>query len=142
MKEELYFQDEIITEIIALNEIIIYGAGVMGQALKLCLESEPYNKKVQLFIVNSMDGNPGKISFTPVISIDQADEYKEHKIIVALNEANMPGAVDCLRTKGFKNLILLNAAGDDWAHIKANYFLSNPDRCYIPFRMMNVGNGM
>ena len=142
MRNGQYFNDEIISRINDLDEIIVYGAGVMGKALKLCLESEPYNKKICLFIVNDVDRNPEMIGDTPVIAIDKAEEYKDQVIMVALNETHMPRAVETLRVKGFKNLILLNAAGDEWSHIKANYFLSNPNHCYIPFMMIERGCGM
>ncbi len=137
-----YFDDEIIDQISAMDEIIIYGAGVMGQALKLCLESKPYKKRVSLFIVASMTGNPKQIGDARIIELNQSEEYKDRMIFVALNETHMSGAVEELRARGFNNLILLNAAGDEWSHIKVNYFLNNPDQCFLPFRMMERGSVM
>ena len=119
------------------NRVLIYGAGVMGHALKLCLESKPYNKKVQKFIVFSEDNNPKEINGTPVIGIEKAGEYREETIIVALNEKNMSGAVEGLHNHGFKNLILLDAACDEWSDIKMNYFMNNQDKCYLPFKMLS-----
>ncbi|WP_051200194.1 DUF4422 domain-containing protein [Butyrivibrio sp. FCS006] len=128
--------DETIARISALDEIIIYGAGVMGRALKLCLESEPYNKRVCRFIVNDINRNPKMIGNVPVIALDKADEYKDRLIIVALNESHMPVAVETLNKRGFQKLIMLNAAGDVWMDIKAFFFLHNQDKCYIPFKML------
>lgn len=142
MKNELYFNDEIIEKICALDEVIVYGAGVMGQALKLCLESKPYDKPVDLFIVKKADENPKKIGNTKVLPLDKAKGVRERTIIVALNEMHMSGAIEELHMKGFEKLLLLNAAGDEWSHIKANFFLNNPEKCYIPFRMIERGNRM
>ena len=133
---EKIIQGEVTNRIFSLNKIIIYGAGVMGRALKMCLESKPYEKRVCCFIVSNMTNNPETIDGTQVIGITDADEYRNETIIVALNETNMPGAVSGLHEHGFNNLILLNAAGDEWSYIKEDYFLNNQDQCYIPFRML------
>lgn len=136
MIDGLYFCNDIISKINSLDEVVIYGAGVMGQALKLCIEAAPYNKKIYRFIVSDTEKNPKTIGGTPVIGVNEADKYKKQTVIVALNESNMPGAVEGLRDLGFNDLIMLNAAGDEWAYIKAIFFLCNQDQCYIPFRML------
>ena len=133
---EKIIQGEVTNRIFSLNKIIIYGAGVMGRALKMCLESKPYNKKVHCFIVSNTANNPEMIDGTPVIGIEDADDYKNEMIIVALNETNMPSAVKALHNHGFNSLMMLNAAGDEWAYIKENYFLDNQDQCYIPFKIL------
>ncbi len=125
-----------IEKIMKMNKVLIYGAGVMGRALKLCIESKPYFKNIYTFIVSDMNNNSVAIGNTPVIGISDADEYKDETIIVALNESNMPGAVENLYEHGFNNLILLNAASDDWSYIKACFFMNNQDRCFIPFKML------
>lgn len=119
-----------------IENVIIFGAGVMGQALKMCLEAKPYKKKVHCFIVSDTVNNPKSIDGTPVVCIKDADEYKDETVIVALNEANMPGAVEVLHSCGFNNLMLLNAAGDEWSYIKAKFFLNNQNLCYIPFSIL------
>lgn len=128
--------ETVIERIRALDRVNVYGAGVMGQALKMCLESKPYDKKVHCFIVSSKSNNPEILGDTPVIGIEDAGEYKSEIIVVALNESNMLGAVEGLYSRGFKNLIMLNAAGDEWSYIKEYFFLSNQERCYIPFKML------
>lgn len=128
--------DSLIEQIKSDDQVIIFGAGVMGRALKMCLESKPFDKRVHCFIVSTTANNPETIDGAPVINLEDADEYKNEKIIVALNETNMPGAVEGLHDHGFNNLLLLSAAGDEWSYIKADYFLSNQDQCYIPFKML------
>ncbi len=125
-----------IEQIKELNSIVIFGAGVMGRALKMCLESKPFDRRVSCFIVSSMENNPEFIDGIPVIDIEFAYEYKKDAIIVALNEKNLPGAIEILYNHGFENLLLLNAAGDEWSNIKEVYFLNNQDQCYMPFKML------
>ncbi len=125
-----------IEQINNMDQIAIFGAGIMGKALKLCLESKPFNKKVSCFIVSSLNNNPAKIDDTTVIDIDSANEYKDKTIIVALNESNLPGAIETLNNHGFNKLLVLNAAGDEWSDVKASFFLYNQEQCFIPFKML------
>ncbi|WP_155828906.1 nucleoside-diphosphate sugar epimerase/dehydratase [Butyrivibrio sp. NC2007] len=135
----MVISDTAIEKIMCMDKIVIYGAGVMGKALKLCLESKPFNKRIQCFIVSNRLSNPKMIKGTPVIGMEEAEEYKDDTIIVALNENNMPGAIEGLHKQGFKKLLIMNAASDEWSHIKKCYFLNNQDKCYIPFKMLPEG---
>lgn len=137
----MFYSDETVNRICGLKRVIIYGAGTMGRALKVCLESDVYNKSVERFLVQSLTGNPKDIDGCPVTEIgDFVDKNAE--IIVALNEKNMPSAVHTLNDRGFTNLILLNAAGDSWSYIKGNYFLEQRDLCipFIPIPTCNTNN--
>ena len=137
MERRLYYEDETVGRICGLDRIIIYGAGIMGRALKLCLESDVYGKKVEYFVVMNEEGNPHDIDGCPVIGIDKAVNDKDSIIIVALNEKNLNTAVPVLTKHGFKNLIVLNAAGDSWTYIKGNYLLSDKTEKYLPFLPIN-----
>ena len=63
MKESILYKGELITELMKEGEVIIYGAGVMGKALKVCLKNAPYNLSVTSFLVRSMEGNPEEIEY-------------------------------------------------------------------------------
>ncbi len=128
----------IIEQINKMDKIIIFGAGVMGKALKMCLEAKPFNKTISCFIVSDIGNNPASIDGVRVIDIQRASEYKNATIIVALNESNLPGAIEGLHSHGFNNLLILNAAGDEWSSIKAYYFLHNQNECYIPYKELPV----
>ncbi len=137
MTSDLYYKNNTIIDICKLDKVIIYGAGIMGRALKLCLESDVYRKKVSLFIVMNEEQNPKQIDNCPVIGLDNVDLNKDEPIIVALNEKNMESAKRELRERGFCNLILLDAASDSWSYIKGNYFLSTDTEKYLPFEPVN-----
>lgn len=128
---KVFYSDDTVNKICSLHRVIIYGAGTMGRALKVCLESDAYNKSVERFLVQSKSDNPIDIDGCPVTEIGEFND-NDADIIVALNEKNMPSAVQTLNSRGFYNLILLNAAGDSWSFIKGNYFLEKRN-LYIPF---------
>lgn len=125
-----YYNDEL-GFINNLNKIVVYGAGTMGRALKLCLESGTYRKRVNFFLVRDEDDNPVDIDGCQVVRLSQYKGPKNIPIIVALNEKNMISACNGLKEKGFSNLIRLNAAGDTWQYIKGNYFVETKN-LYLP----------
>lgn len=127
------YSSKLIDRICSIDNIIIYGAGIMGKALKLCLESAPYNKKIECFIVNDTTNNPETIDGIPVKSIVDSCCYKAREIIVALNENNMPSAISDLKSAGFTKCIELNANSEEWSYIKGEYFYNNSIECYIPY---------
>ena len=135
--KRLYYSDEIVNEIDNLEHIVIYGAGTMGRALKLCLESDVYKKKVECFLVHSLENNPSDIDGCPVFESSAYSE-KERKIIVALNEKNLVSAIQALDEEGFHNLIILNASGDSWSYLKGNYFRNYNKSLYLPFESVKA----
>ena len=45
------YWNKALEEILSAGEIMIYGAGVMGRAVKSCLESAPYEIKVYRAVI-------------------------------------------------------------------------------------------
>lgn len=119
------------------DDVIIYGAGVMGKALKLCLETSPFNSHVRTFIVRSMDNNPDHIDSTPVIPLNRAQQYRHKKVIVALNEKNMLSAEKGLKEAGFDNLVLMDAAGDKFCRIKKIFLKYHPELSPFPVHFVH-----
>ncbi len=125
MKESILYKGELITELMKEGEVIIYGAGVMGKALKVCLKNAPYNLSVTSFLVRSMEGNPEEIEGVPVLDLEHGLKYREKKILVALHEKYIEGALMELRDKGFSNLIPISFDSDIWSNIRGNWLYSN-----------------
>ena len=63
------YWNELLEEILRAGEIVIYGAGVMGRAVKSCLTDAPYYVTVKAFMVESLRNNPAYIDEIPVIDI-------------------------------------------------------------------------
>ena len=107
------------------DKIFIYGAGLMGKALKKCLTEAPYKKVISGFLVANMDNNPEKIDNIPVMDIAHAAEYKESLVLVALHEKNINGVLDSLDDKGFENVVPVSFDSDLWSEIRGNWFRVN-----------------
>lgn len=116
------YWNKALEEILSAGEIMIYGAGVMGRAVKSCLESAPYEIKVTRFIVQSLQENPKHVGGVPVIDISHASLYRDAWIVAALHERNMPGALRQLSEAGFRHVVPLSFDSDEWSDIRGNWF--------------------
>lgn len=126
------YQNELILELQNVKEIVIYGAGTMGRAVKQCLEEEPYNVKIKSFIVQSLENNPSMIGNVPVVDLVHADEYKKDLLIVALHEKYIDQAVRNLQCEGFINIVPITFDSDVWSDIRGNWF-------YYQSKTQNIG---
>lgn len=122
MESGIIYWDETVKKIMNTEKIAIYGAGVMGKALQTCLINEPYCKTIDSFIVNDITNNPSSIDGIPVTDIEQAEDLKEHMILVALHEKHINEAVAELERKGFKYIIPISFDSDVWSSIRGNWF--------------------
>lgn len=122
MEKNLIYWDEVIQKIFLAEEIVIYGVGVMGKALKICLQDEPYDKKISCFLVGDLKDNPEAVDNIPVVDLEHADQYKENLILVALHEKHMGGALKSLQEGGFLNVVPVSFDSDTWSDIRGNWF--------------------
>lgn len=116
------YWNKLVEEILNADEVIIYGAGMMGKTVKSCLESEPYCVRIKAFIVESLESNPNHVDGIPVIDIGHAGLYKDALILAALHEKNMPGALKRLSEAGFWHVRPLSFDSDEWSDIRGNWF--------------------
>lgn len=117
--------NEVIREIENADKLLIYGAGLMGRALKKCLTESPCNRSLSGFIVESMENNPETIENIRVMDIAHAAEFRDGVILVALHEKNIGGVVEKLRGHGFSNVIPVSFDSDLWSEIRGNWFRLN-----------------
>lgn len=118
----MLYNNELNTRITKLNEVIIYGAGVMGQALMTCLSGAPYNSTILCFIVENTENNPKDILGIPVISLEESVRYKEKTILVALHEKSITQAMEKLYANGFFDLLPISFDSDIWSCIRGNWW--------------------
>lgn len=116
------------------EEVIIYGAGDMGRALKKCLESEPFNKQISAYIVQNMKNNPSDIEGSPVISISSGESYKNKLLLVALNDKIIQEALTVIQMYKFENVIPVSFDGDLWCKIRDLWFESHREILTISYR--------
>ncbi|SFG25421.1 DUF4422 domain-containing protein [Oribacterium sp. WCC10] len=119
--ELLKYKTEIISRIINSNEVIVYGAGTMGTAVRKCITDAPYNLSVKCFIVKNMEDNAYSVDELPVIDTAHASTYKDSTILIALNSKFIPEVVNDLTEAGFTNLIPISFDGDEWSTIRGNW---------------------
>lgn len=117
--------DEMTYRIENADKLFIYGAGLMGKALKKCLTEAPYNKVISGFVVGSMENNPEIIDDIAVMDVACAVEFKDSVVLVALHEKHMISALENLRKHGFSNLISVSFDSDLWSEIRGNWFRTN-----------------
>lgn len=116
------YWNSLLGEIINAGEVVIYGAGLMGQTVKKCLEDAPYYVKVKVFIVESLMDNPDHVDGVPVINVTQALSYRNALVLVALHEKNMSGVVEKLLKAGFQYVRRMSFDSDEWSDIRGNWF--------------------
>ena len=102
------------------EKVVIYGAGLMGKALKRCLDSSG-NTDIICFLVQSSEGNPAEIDGIPVVSLDNAKDFQNEHVLIALHEKHMDSALENLRKRGFINLTPLSFDSDLWSELREGY---------------------
>ncbi len=107
------------------KNIVIYGAGTMGKAVRKCLTEVPYNLSIECFIVKSMEDNTDSVDGVPVIDITHASEYKDSTVLIALNGKFIPEVMRDLTEAGFTDLIPISFDGDEWTVIRGNWMKAN-----------------
>lgn len=129
--------NELLEAILRSGEIVIYGAGVMGRAVKHCLEDAPYYVHVKAFIVESLKNNPDNINDVPIVDIAHASLYRETLVIVALHEKNIKGVLRQLSENGFRYVKPLSFDSDDWSDIRGNWFRYSKSEGQEPYIDLN-----
>lgn len=133
----MLYKCDLITQLMKKDEVIIYGAGVMGKALMKCLKDAPYNLPVTCFLVRNMEGNPKEIEGIPVLDLEHATGYGEKTILVALHEKYIEGAMEELRNKGFHQLVPISFDSDVWSNIRGNWLYSNQVKSGLVYADLN-----
>ena len=122
MDGKLWYENKLIDRLRETDGIIIYGAGVMGRAVKRCLEGAPYGMRVKSFLVESLEGNAQTVDGAPVLELANAQRHRDALILVALHERHMARAMERLREEGFSDLAPVSFDSDVWSDIRGNWF--------------------
>lgn len=124
MKDVIRMNQQI-EKIVNSQEIIIYGAGLMGKNLFTILTSSVFNKRIKAFIVREKDGNPDYIDDVPVFAMNDAVDYKNKLTLVALHEKHLNGAMKELRENGYVNLLPVSFDNDLWCDMREEWINAN-----------------
>lgn len=118
----MIYWNELLKEILNAKQVVIYGAGTMGKAVKKCLEEAPYYVRIKAFLVKSLEDNPDEIDGVPVMNLANASRYQDDLILVALHEKNIKGVLNLLSESGFRYVKPLSFDSDEWSDIRGNWF--------------------
>ena len=118
-----YYAKELVQQLQRSKSIAIYGAGIVGKAAANCLMSEPYNLKIDCFLVSDLAGNPKKINGIPVICLqDGKRKYNNATVLVAVLEKYLDEIISSLTAAGFENVISLGFESDLWSEVRGNAY--------------------
>lgn len=110
-----------IKKICSASSVTIYGAGMMGRSLLKCLSQEPFNKKIDSFVVNDLSGNPSSINGIPVVDLKHVKYMKDELFLVALHEKYISKAINDLVKAGVTNMIPISFDCDLWCQIREDW---------------------
>ena len=112
---------EIVIKLKKEESVYIYGAGDVAKEVAYCLLREPYNKKINSFIVS---GKPSvsEIFDIPVVSFSDAQFDSEKLIVVAVLEKYRDEILELLNTHGLNNTIALTFESDLWCEVRKYSF--------------------
>ena len=91
--------------------LVIYGAGMMGQAFLKYLRENHFQEKVRCFLVTSQDGKAETIQGVSVISLDQYMENEAKNtdlVVVAVDGGHQREIEAILKEKGIEDAELLD----------------------------------
>lgn len=104
-KERIKKIDDVINQ---YDQIIIYGAGMLGKIMHGILMEGRRNIKVKYFAVSDLEGNPDDLYGVPVRQIDELLRYKENAlVIISVGKKNTQEIEHRLKSIGFVHYVLM-----------------------------------
>lgn len=120
---DFYYEKELSQKIVSGKSIVVYGARIVAQEVASCLMAEPYNCKIEAFMVTDLEGNPRELLGRKVVTVQEGKAlYKESLVIVAVLERYIGEIKATLCSLGFENVIFLGFESDAWSGLRGNFF--------------------
>ncbi len=118
-----YYAKEVVEQLQQSESIVIYGARIVAKEVATTLMAEPYNFKIDCFMVSDLEGNPREINGIPVICLkDGKETYKNATVLIAVLEKYLDDIMFSLEENGFENVIPLGFESDLWSGLRGNSF--------------------
>ncbi len=112
------YQDDI-NRVVNANSIYIYGAGRVAESVVHCLINEPFSKKIEAFVVSSIDeeaDNNSGIYDIPIIACDNIDAGIP--ILIAVMEKYRDEIIDTLKNQGIDDAIVCTFESGLWGELR------------------------
>ncbi len=120
----IYYTNKEIKELIQTQQIVVFGAGAVAEAVVNCLIEKPYQMWITYCMVSNPEGNPESISGVPVIGLSDAEKIitKDTLLVIAAAEKNLDSIKETLRRHGYNHIIILAYENDLWSLVRGNYY--------------------
>lgn len=119
----MYYAKEFVERLQQSEKLVIYGARIVAKEVANCLMGEPYNLKINGFMVTDMNGNPDKLCDIPVVDIHEGKKlFQDALILVAVLERYLDEILDALEKEGFHNVVPVTFECDLWSELRGNYY--------------------
>lgn len=95
----------------------------MAEEVAQVLMAEPFNKKIDGFLVSEHEGNPDSVLGMPVLSLDELrlKEPANVPIVIASMDKHLDSIERSLHKHGFVNYLPLTFESDEWAYCQGRY---------------------
>lgn len=119
----------------------IYGAGDVAREVLYCLREEPFNLKIEAFIVSNTDiGSNKEVDGIPVMSCNDLECSDDMQVIVAVLEKYRDEICARLDRIGIKEPILMTFESDLWCEERGKaYALYRQKREKTPYILLQDG---
>lgn len=115
---------ELVGRIAQYQSIVIYGAGIVASEVAGILMGQPYNFRIDCFVVTDIKQNPEMLKGLRVYGID--DVYKDMQdslFIIASMEKNLNEIMEGLHRRGCFNVLPMTFESDIWGEIRGNAYI-------------------
>lgn len=120
----MYYAAGVVEELKRAQQIAVFGAGLVAFEVTSCLMAEPYNLKIDCFLVSDRKENPMEMLGLPVLLLgsQECNISKNALIVVAVMEKHLLPICENLRKYGFDKIISMTFESDLWSLIQGNYY--------------------
>ena len=103
----MYYAAGVVEELKRAQQIAVFGAGLVAFEVTSCLMAEPYNLKIDCFLVSDRKENPMEMLGLPVLLLgsQECNISKNALIVVAVMEKHLLPICENLRKYGFDKII-------------------------------------
>lgn len=120
----MYYAADIVRELKASEQIVVFGAGIIAYNAVNCLIRSPYLMKVDYCVVSDLNMNPEKVMGISVISLETAEKVvrKDAVVLIAALDKNLDSIKELLHHQGFFHTVPITFHSDLWERLRGNYF--------------------
>lgn len=120
----MYYAKDVVEELKSVEQLVLYGAGLVAFEAANCLMGKPYQLKIDYCVVSSCEGSPDYVTGIPVIDLEKAKKMlrPDAVMIIATAEKYYASIRAALQEAGFSRVISMTFESDLWSDIRGNAY--------------------